>query len=44
MRGRQDPESTKKLCAACRIPNTASIDYREFLGHVDAVIIARDDL
>jgi predicted dehydrogenase len=38
----QDPESTKKLCAACRIPHGAD-DYREFLGKVDAVIIARDD-
>jgi predicted dehydrogenase len=38
----QYPESTKKLCAACRIPNGVS-DYREFLGKVDAVIIARDD-
>ena len=38
----QDPESTKKLCAACRIPHGVD-DYREFLGKVDAVIIARDD-
>lgn len=38
----QDPESTKKLCAACRIPNRVE-DYREFLGKVDAVVIARDD-
>ncbi len=38
----QDPESTKKLCAACRIPNGVG-DYSEFLGNVDAVIIARDD-
>jgi predicted dehydrogenase len=38
----QYPESTKKLCAACRIPHAAD-DYREFLGRVDAVIIARDD-
>lgn len=38
----QDPESTKKLCAACRIPHGVG-DYREFLGKVDAVIIARDD-
>ena len=38
----QDPESTKRLCAACRIPNGA-YDFREFLGKVDAVIIARDD-
>ncbi|MGA3090318.1 MAG: Gfo/Idh/MocA family oxidoreductase [Terriglobales bacterium] len=38
----QDPESTKKLCAACRIPHAAS-DSRDFLGNVDGVIIARDD-
>lgn len=38
----QYPEATKKLSAACRIPNGVS-DYREFLGKVDAVIIARDD-
>jgi hypothetical protein len=38
----QDPESTRKLCAACRIPHGVD-DYREFLGKVDAVIVARDD-
>jgi predicted dehydrogenase len=38
----QDPESTKKLCAACLIPNGVE-NYLEFLGNVDAVIIARDD-
>ena len=38
----QYPESTKKLCAACRIPNGLA-DYRDMLGEVDAVIIARDD-
>jgi predicted dehydrogenase len=38
----QDPESTKRLCNACRIPHGVS-DYREFLDKVDAVIIARDD-
>ncbi len=38
----QDPASTKKLCAACRISHGVG-DYREFLGKVDAVIIARDD-
>jgi len=38
----QDPESTKKLCAACSIPQGVG-DYLEFLGKVDAVIIARDD-
>lgn len=38
----QDPESTKRLCAACLISHCAD-DYLEFLGKVDAVIIARDD-
>lgn len=38
----QDPESTEKLRAASRIPNGVS-EYEEFLGKVDAVIIARDD-
>jgi predicted dehydrogenase len=38
----QDPESTKKLCAASGIAHGVS-DYREFLGKVDAVIVARDD-
>ena len=38
----QDPEFTKRLCAACRIPHSVG-DYRELLGAVDAVIIARDD-
>lgn len=38
----QYPESTKKLCAACHIPHLVE-DYRELLGKVDAVIIARDD-
>lgn len=38
----QYPEATEKLCAACRIATSVS-DYREFLGKVDAVIIARDD-
>ena len=38
----QHPESTKKLCAACRIPNAVG-HYRDFLGKVDAVILARDD-
>jgi predicted dehydrogenase len=38
----QHPESTKKLCAACLIPNAVD-NYLEFLGKVDAVIIARDD-
>jgi hypothetical protein len=38
----QDPETTKRLCAACHIPHGVG-DYREFLGSVNAVIIARDD-
>lgn len=38
----QHPDATMKLCAACRIPHGVG-DYREFLGKVDAVIIARDD-
>jgi predicted dehydrogenase len=38
----QDAESTHKLCAACNI-STGVTDYREFLGKVDAVILARDD-
>jgi predicted dehydrogenase len=38
----QDPDVTRRLCAACRI-STAVNDYRELLNAVDAVIIARDD-
>ncbi len=38
----QEPETTKRLCAACRIPHGVG-DYRDFMGKVDAVIIARDD-
>jgi Oxidoreductase family, NAD-binding Rossmann fold len=38
----QEPETTARLCAACRIQNCVD-DYRDFLGKVDAVIIARDD-
>jgi len=38
----QDPEVTSKLCAACLIPNHVE-NYRDFLGNVDAVIVARDD-
>lgn len=38
----QDPDSTKRLCAACRIPNGVE-HHLEFLGKVDAVIVARDD-
>jgi hypothetical protein len=38
----QDHESTGRLCAACNISHSVR-DYREFLGNVDAVIVARDD-
>ena len=38
----QDPEVTRKLCAASMIENAVE-DYHEFLGKVDAVIVARDD-
>lgn len=38
----QNPEVTKTLCAASQIPNGVD-DYREFIGQVDAVILARDD-
>lgn len=38
----QDSALTKKLCDACLIPYAVS-DPKEFLGNVDAVIIARDD-
>jgi hypothetical protein len=38
----QDQELTKKLCNACKIPHPAR-HYLDFLGHVDAVIVARDD-
>jgi len=38
----QDPEVTRKLCAASMIQNAVE-DYRDFLGKVDAVIVARDD-
>ena len=38
----QDPNVTRKLCRACRIDNEVE-DYRNFIGAVDAVIIARDD-
>ena len=38
----QDPEITRSLCAACRVPHV--VDRREdMLDQVDAVIIARDD-
>jgi predicted dehydrogenase len=38
----QDAETTRKLQAACRIPHTVD-DPHDFVGKVDAVIIARDD-
>ncbi len=38
----QDPETTDRLCRACRIPNRVE-DFRDMLGQVDALIIARDD-
>jgi predicted dehydrogenase len=38
----QDLATTQRLCAACRIANPVE-DYQEFLGKVDAVVIARDD-
>jgi hypothetical protein len=38
----QDPEQTKKLARASRIPNPVA-DVEEMLGEVDGVIIARDD-
>ncbi len=38
----QDPDVTAKLCAACRIPNAVN-DPADFIGQVDAVLLARDD-
>jgi predicted dehydrogenase len=38
----QDSDVTQRLCAACLIPHSVG-DYHEFLGKVDAVVIARDD-
>lgn len=38
----QEAQTTNKLCAACCIPNEVE-HYRDFLGNVEAVIIARDD-
>jgi len=38
----QNPETTAKLCAACRIANPVDACC-DFLGKVDAVILARDD-
>jgi predicted dehydrogenase len=38
----QDDETTKKICDACLIPNAVS-KWKDMIGEVDAVIIARDD-
>lgn len=38
----QDPATTGRLCAACRI-DTACADTSEMLGAIDALIVARDD-
>lgn len=38
----QDEETTQTLCKACLIPNSVS-RYEDMIGHIDAVIIARDD-
>lgn len=38
----QDAAVTAKLCAACRIPNAVD-DPNDFIGRVDAVLVARDD-
>ena len=38
----QDAAVTTKLCAACRIPHTVD-DPADFIGLVDAVLVARDD-
>ncbi len=38
----QDPEQTRKLAIASKIPNTV-VDINDMLDHVDAVLIARDD-
>jgi len=38
----QDADVTKRLCAACLIPNSVK-DFQDLIGAVDAVIIARDD-
>ena len=39
----QNKKITKNLCKSCKIDNCLS-HYQEMIGHVDAVIIARDDL
>jgi predicted dehydrogenase len=38
----QDPDTTARLCRACRIPNQAA-NPEDLIGKVDAVILARDD-
>jgi hypothetical protein len=38
----QDAETTRRLCAASRIDHAAG-DYRDLVGQVDALIVARDD-
>ena len=38
----QEPETTRKLCEACRIPNAVA-SPAAMIGEVDAVVIARDD-
>ncbi len=38
----QDPEATRRLCAAAKIPHAVD-DRKKLMGAVDAVIVARDD-
>ncbi len=38
----QNADVTAKLCAACRIPNAVT-EPTDFIGQVDAVLLARDD-
>ena len=38
----QDKELSKHVAAACYIPNVVN-GYQEMIGHVDAVLLARDD-
>lgn len=38
----QDPDITKRLCAACNIPNAVNA-VEDLMGAVEAVILARDD-
>ena len=39
----QNKKITKKLCAACKIPNLVDTPI-EMLGKIDALIVARDDM